>query len=54
MEPALLPFLVLPWWGYEIECCLLGGEEMTGEVLSGGAEWIPLPAREGRQGQTND
>lgn len=44
MELALLPFLVFPWWGYEMECCLLGGEEMTGEVPPG-ASWIPLPAR---------
>lgn len=32
-----------------MECCLLGGEEMTGEVLSMGAEWIPLPTHEGRK-----
>lgn len=43
MELALLPFLVLPWCGYEMECCLLGGEEMTGEEPSPAAEWIPLP-----------
>lgn len=30
-----------------MECCLLGGEEITGEVLSAGAEWIPLPTHEG-------
>lgn len=53
MELALLPFLVLPWWGYEMECCLRGGEETTGEVLSAGAGWIPLPAQEGRQGRAN-
>lgn len=33
-----------------MECCLLGGEEMTGEaLLSAGAAWIPLPTHEGRK-----
>lgn len=32
-----------------MDCCLLGGEEMTGEVVSAGAGCIPLP-REGGGG----
>lgn len=34
-----------------MECCRLGGEEMTGEVVSVGAAWIPLPTHEGQKGQ---